>query len=418
MLLSNVQAQGIKPLSIGDPVPDIVFHHIINYKTADARLSGLRGKLVILDFFGTWCGSCIPVVPRLDSLQKHFGDSLQVVVICQDVSTAHVKNFITKKWGSANIVLPFVLADSILTGLFPHTMIPHEIWISPEGTVKAVTSDEAVTAANIGAMLAGKAVQLPFKSDQINFHRDAPLLTDGNGGSASRAVFRSLLTRNLNGVPGASGRKKDSISKTMRYYFLNRSIPDLYELALNISPEETLLQTKDSGRFIYNPASGLTATEWYEKNAYCYELTVPYTISIESARKIMVDDLNRYLGLNAHMEKRKTKCWALIKAAVKSSDTTTQHSQANPYLIRNKTTGEIAEILSSPGSVIVDETGIRDSLSLTLERDSLGDTAALRRQLLRYGLDLVPAERILDRLVITDAHSDSTSFFNADNHSK
>jgi thiol-disulfide isomerase/thioredoxin len=35
-----------------------------------------NGKLMILDFWATWCGACISKFPKLDSLQKKYADKL------------------------------------------------------------------------------------------------------------------------------------------------------------------------------------------------------------------------------------------------------------------------------------------------------------------------------------------------------
>jgi peroxiredoxin len=36
-----------------------------------AHLSDLRGKVVVLNFWGTWCPSCVEEAPSLNRLQKH-----------------------------------------------------------------------------------------------------------------------------------------------------------------------------------------------------------------------------------------------------------------------------------------------------------------------------------------------------------
>jgi hypothetical protein len=62
--------------------------------------------------------------------------------------------------------LPAVVNDTILDKLFPHTLIPHYVWISTEGKLIAVSSSEAVTAANIQAAWKGEELSFTMKKDQ------------------------------------------------------------------------------------------------------------------------------------------------------------------------------------------------------------------------------------------------------------
>src|SRR4051812_25763412 len=71
----------VRPLSIGDTVPDIAFTHLVNYKSATAKLSDFKGRLVILDFWSSWCGNCIRLFPYMDSLQQAFKGQVQVILV-------------------------------------------------------------------------------------------------------------------------------------------------------------------------------------------------------------------------------------------------------------------------------------------------------------------------------------------------
>ena len=64
----------LTPLHRGDRVPDFMFTEVYNYSRDTIRLSDFRGKLVILDFWGPACYSCIKTFPFVDSLQKKFKD--------------------------------------------------------------------------------------------------------------------------------------------------------------------------------------------------------------------------------------------------------------------------------------------------------------------------------------------------------
>jgi len=67
-LLSGAQAPPVKALSIGDTVPDITIANVYNYRSSTIRLSDLKGKLVILDFWSTWCTNlycCIPGIAKV-----------------------------------------------------------------------------------------------------------------------------------------------------------------------------------------------------------------------------------------------------------------------------------------------------------------------------------------------------------------
>lgn len=43
------------------------------------KLSDLKGKVVVLDFWATYCPPCLEEIPHLNDLQTKFGENLQIV---------------------------------------------------------------------------------------------------------------------------------------------------------------------------------------------------------------------------------------------------------------------------------------------------------------------------------------------------
>src|SRR5690606_30809751 len=79
----------IKPLQIGDTIPDYLWQlplQVINHPEGKdtITLNDYRGKLILLDFWGRGCHSCIAAFPKLDTLQEQFNTDLQVILVTNE----------------------------------------------------------------------------------------------------------------------------------------------------------------------------------------------------------------------------------------------------------------------------------------------------------------------------------------------
>jgi len=145
-----------KPAQIGFKVVDLSFN-LLNHNEATARLSQFRDKLVILDFWATWCSACTARFPHLDSLQEEFKNSLEVILV-NSSSTGDtrlkIQNFLSKQDSLGNSIrLKIATEDQQAKKLFPGQFLPYCAWIDQNGKLLAVTNSDFITRENIKKLL-------------------------------------------------------------------------------------------------------------------------------------------------------------------------------------------------------------------------------------------------------------------------
>jgi peroxiredoxin len=79
---------------MGEPAPDFVLESI---NGGDVRLSDFKGKVVLLNFWATWCPPCRAEMPSLENLKKQMKgrDFVIIAVSIDNVETPMIKNFVS-----------------------------------------------------------------------------------------------------------------------------------------------------------------------------------------------------------------------------------------------------------------------------------------------------------------------------------
>lgn len=90
-----VAASGGHAQSTGSTPPDFTVTDIAG---TEHTLSKLKGSVVLLDFWATWCPPCRVEVPHLIDIQKRFGDRKFVLIsVSLDRDLAAARRFVREK---------------------------------------------------------------------------------------------------------------------------------------------------------------------------------------------------------------------------------------------------------------------------------------------------------------------------------
>lgn len=311
-LLSGAQSPA-KALTIGDRVPDITLTDVYNYPSHTIRLSDLKGKLVILDFWATWCGSCISTFPKMQRLKKEFRNNLQLLFVDNDKKDTEkkVSTFFEKRniRTGEQFTIPYVLEDSVLNNFFPHQSIPHCVWLDSSLHVIAITEHSEVTADNIRRYFSGEPFSLPVKNDAILFNRDKPFLVDGNGGDPGDFIYRSIITNYKKNLGTSAGKDQREDGKITRMYIINYPLYSIFQLAypdiLKYNAKRTFIEAADSLLFIRTKDNDRA-----NEHLFCYDLTTP-PVSQDQITGYLQNDLERTFHAAARNETRLVDCYVL-----------------------------------------------------------------------------------------------------------
>lgn len=155
-------------LKIGDRVPNIVFTHVANYSDTVITTSKLENKVLLLDLWATWCGTCISRFPHIDSLQKSFQNQIQIILVNtsgRDRDRSRVDKFVAGYLSDhESFSVPFVPQSVVYDRLFPCYALPHYVWIGADRKIKAITGYEEVNQSNILRLIQGQTLDLPLKT--------------------------------------------------------------------------------------------------------------------------------------------------------------------------------------------------------------------------------------------------------------
>ncbi len=437
----TVFAQSIVELSVGNKLPDVEINEIINYKSPKANISDFKGKLLILDFWATYCAPCVSMFPKMDSLQKNFNGKIQFLSVTKEPEKK-VTTFLNNMYKVRHIKPISIINDKLFSSYFPYSEIPYYVWIDPNGKVIATTGSNEITKKNIEAILLGKPTTFINRNDirnwKIDYEKSLFVLSHNFVQNDTLAKREEIPKKNILSYSIASKYVDHAHG---RFYFnmdhltiYNLGLGFLYQLAYDMgyydAPVRGAFNSKSSYVFeikdknLLNKIKIIDTTikagtpemdEWGKNNAVCYEIVYPTGLSWKEKMTLVREDLDRYfakpMGFKVSVEKRIDSSVTVLRRNKKLplstlGKTPEKHYDRYSYSQQNMPLSEFLGVLNSyffqnKKNTMVNKTDLTGRVDLDLVCD-MTKLNSINKALSNYGLVFTVEPTQIDVLVFSD----------------
>jgi len=160
LLAVSISAQGkLPPVKVGDPAPPLHFDVLLQApKGSQATWETLKGNVVVIEFWATWCGPCRAAVPHLNGLVSEYKNRRVSFISITNEDEWKVKAYL-----SVNPIAGWVGIDreDSLYKSFGFQTIPQTVLVDQKGRVAALLQPSDLTGSILDQLLAGKTLCLP-----------------------------------------------------------------------------------------------------------------------------------------------------------------------------------------------------------------------------------------------------------------
>jgi thiol-disulfide isomerase/thioredoxin len=122
-------------LEVGKPAPDFTYQ---DAQGKTVSLSDLNGKVVVINFWATWCGPCRQEMPLIDALANNDdNDALGIVLLSVNAGESRdaVNSFMAANGYSFYVVLD---SNDAISSKYGIRYIPTTIFIGRDGAIRSI----------------------------------------------------------------------------------------------------------------------------------------------------------------------------------------------------------------------------------------------------------------------------------------
>jgi cytochrome c biogenesis protein CcmG/thiol:disulfide interchange protein DsbE len=138
-MVACVAGSAFARATIGEPAPPLIVQEL-DGQTFD--LAALRGKVVIVNFWATWCPSCREEMPALNAFYQHYhAQGLEMIGVSAD--RHHDRDDVIKAMQSVSY--PLAMLEDAKDNGFNASALPTTFLIDSAGVVRAKLTPDRVS---------------------------------------------------------------------------------------------------------------------------------------------------------------------------------------------------------------------------------------------------------------------------------
>ena len=148
IVLSGLLGMAARPPLVGGPAPEIVLKDL---QGRDVKLSDLSGKVVLVNFWATWCKPCKEEMPAMQASYDKLRDKGFVVLAVNELEdTARVAEHIRTHGHTFEVVMDH---NNQVANVYGVVGLPASFLIDPQGIVRERIAGSLLTESRIEEMV-------------------------------------------------------------------------------------------------------------------------------------------------------------------------------------------------------------------------------------------------------------------------
>ena len=382
------------PTTVGQTAPALTFTHLL--QATDGTKTdwpSLRGKVVVLEFWATWCSGCIEEIPHLNSLVQQLASSNVQIIAIDDEDPALVQKFLKKTpiSGWLGIDTTRQIIDAYDAQVRPRTVV-----IDPQGRVAAILNPHQLAKEQLLALADEKPVVFP-QDDNAAIREEALKQAKGlsDASAAGDAGPKPLFDISIRpGDPAGqtaiahrTGKNGDSYT----YDFLNAPLGMLMQMAGGVSGTRLVIHGDSTAKYtLHVSAPGGD----FDQLAPAVQLAVVTAAGLKLSHSTSVQD--------AYVLQATHRAAALLPPATSEQGSMCFYNpQAGKLVMMQSTLDSLAQQLETIlGAPVVNEAGLPGKFDANFDLTT-GDVEATRTALEKnLGLTLIKASRSIDKTIL------------------